>query len=352
MPQLLGNIACAPCGSSLQGIDLKGACPTCGRSVGDTLHTEIIDPATMTIVGDVVCHGCGYNLRTLRIDAVCPECAGRVSDSLAPSDLCLADKAWLRRVREGLTLLLVAMGGYAVEIVLVVALAFLSAGSSAFAPGSDWILVFSVILGIIGVGGLLLITAIERNPRGRPTSNLPYLAARWALLLFFVTLIMTWVLPETGLSIGLLHVVLSGISSSSAALALILVLICLRRLAIRACQTRVRQLTTTLLWLIGVGGLLLAGTQVCLVLMMPQFQAMATTVATPPPTTPIPPYGPSTPSGTMLVAAPATPMPGWMIYFGFLSCGGGLLMVIGYLVSIVALVLYRRMLTDAIAERR
>ncbi len=66
MPEL-GNIACAPCGASLQGIALDAACPACARSVSDTLNIAVIDPATLTIAGDALCIGCGYNLRTMHV---------------------------------------------------------------------------------------------------------------------------------------------------------------------------------------------------------------------------------------------------------------------------------------------
>lgn len=65
-------------------------------------------PAPAGVIdADIPCVGCGHNLRTLRWGALCPECARPVRDSLRPDDLRFADLNWLRRVRAGVTWLLV-----------------------------------------------------------------------------------------------------------------------------------------------------------------------------------------------------------------------------------------------------
>ena len=60
-----------------------------------------------TVAADIPCVGCGYNLRTLRRDAMCPECGRAVQDSVRTDALRLAALGGLRRVRVGVTWLLV-----------------------------------------------------------------------------------------------------------------------------------------------------------------------------------------------------------------------------------------------------
>ena len=103
------SIECAHCGSEQLRVDIRGDCLACRRPIADSINIEVLDTEALTVATDVGCVGCGYNLRTLRIDALCPECAKPVVASLRPDDLRFADTKWLRRVRAGVTSLLMAV---------------------------------------------------------------------------------------------------------------------------------------------------------------------------------------------------------------------------------------------------
>ncbi len=273
-------------------------------------------------------------------------------------------------------------------IALVAAVPF-SGRAPSFNPESDWLVVLSIILAIVGIGGLLLITAVEPNPKGRPPSSTVNRTARWLLMLCLFAALLGWLFSENLMAIPHWLGAFAPLSIFLMASSMILVLICLRRLAIRARRTGLRRMATVMIWLIGVEGLLTCAAQVFFALAMPQFQSMAATGATVPygpsvpgasttliaggaSTTsadssgeeaedvsaatapqPVVVYGPASTGTTVVTGGPATvvvpAVPGWMIFFGFFSCGNALLMVITFLLGLVLLVLYRRMLTQAMA---
>lgn len=67
---------------------------------------------------DVACRHCGYNLRGLALDGQCPECEMAIEKTLHGFLLRFSDPTWLKRLRSGLTLLIVAI---LIGIVLAIA---------------------------------------------------------------------------------------------------------------------------------------------------------------------------------------------------------------------------------------
>jgi len=57
---------------------------------------------------DLPCIKCQYNLRSLARDAACPECGSSVANSVLPWRMMFTDPAWLKKVRLGIMLGLVA----------------------------------------------------------------------------------------------------------------------------------------------------------------------------------------------------------------------------------------------------
>jgi hypothetical protein len=98
----------------------------------ETAPTCSTAPAGTPIDLDVPCAGCGYNLRTLPRDGVCPECGKSIAQSWYAYSIRRADLGqlresglpWLRAMREGVTIALVAFVlslfgiGYRVEGIL------------------------------------------------------------------------------------------------------------------------------------------------------------------------------------------------------------------------------------------
>ncbi len=77
--------------------------------MGSDVSSAIVHlDAAGRIAQDVCCIQCGYNLRSLLPGQACPECNTDVFESIRLSRLCLASKAWLRRVIVGSTVLAVA----------------------------------------------------------------------------------------------------------------------------------------------------------------------------------------------------------------------------------------------------
>jgi hypothetical protein len=67
------------------------------------------DSIPTTLDRDLFCFACGYNLRGLSSEGSCPECAAPVSKSVQGETLAAAaDPRWLRRLRIGIVLLLLA----------------------------------------------------------------------------------------------------------------------------------------------------------------------------------------------------------------------------------------------------
>lgn len=125
---------------------------------------------------DVVCRSCGYNLRGLMLDSNCPECDSAIEYTLHRFLLRFSDPAWLRRLRSGLTLLIVAI---LIGIVLAVAwIAVIISWPSMIDPSpivaGAMVLIPTAGLTILSIVGYVLVTA----PEPGSTSNGAGLSAR------------------------------------------------------------------------------------------------------------------------------------------------------------------------------
>ncbi|MCC6361064.1 MAG: hypothetical protein IT450_20170 [Phycisphaerales bacterium] len=116
--------------------------------------------ASGTITEDVTCRRCAYNLRGLHYEGRCPECGTPVGRSLLGDLLQYSDPAWVKRVSDGLNLIII---GVVVGILLgcVLGIAGRGAGRS-----SNSIVQFAVsaVAGLIGFVGAWMMT--ERDPSG------------------------------------------------------------------------------------------------------------------------------------------------------------------------------------------
>ncbi len=73
------------------------------------------DAATL---GDLLCTSCGYNLRGLMREMYCPECGAAIELSLRDDYLRNANPEWLRRVRLGMTMmLLMVVSGFIIGLI-------------------------------------------------------------------------------------------------------------------------------------------------------------------------------------------------------------------------------------------
>lgn len=104
---------------------------------------------------DVACRHCGYNLRGLELAGRCPECEMAIEKTLHAFLLRFSDSQWLRHLKLGITLLVIALlteilAGLVVGIAFMVALVFVveSMAEAGFFTGA---------LIVIGVGALLLL---------------------------------------------------------------------------------------------------------------------------------------------------------------------------------------------------
>ena len=109
MPRIEFQVKCHQCGTSLTGLDSAPACPGCARRILDPVDARLLDVATGMVGVDLTCITCMYNLRTLLFDAACPECGSPVAGSLQVEELRFCDAAWLRRIRKGLTIVVVSV---------------------------------------------------------------------------------------------------------------------------------------------------------------------------------------------------------------------------------------------------
>ena len=233
-------IECIHCGSDQRGVDITADCSACGNAIADSINVEVIDAETMTIAVDVTCVGCGYNLRTLQVDSVCPECASPVVASLPADDLCFADMKWLRRVREGVTLLVAATLAGAVMLVV---------------PFAVLLLLATIVVGVPGVWGMWIIaTHDSRLPRLKRSRGL-HRAVRLFTLVLCMLIAIHLILraielgaPSSGGAIAL-----TTFGWLAAIGALMCTLACLRQIAVRAHRDNLRKCTTVLMWMVPLG---------------------------------------------------------------------------------------------------
>ncbi|MGD8451179.1 MAG: hypothetical protein PVJ57_05120 [Phycisphaerae bacterium] len=128
------------------------------------------------------CSRCGYNLRGLEPAGDCPECAQPVRESLVSNQLRYADRRWLRKVRLGLLLLLVAAVSF-FACVLAMALALFMAVVTRSLSLDLFVAWVAIVCGVgsavLAFCGMLLFTACEPNEReGQPART-----RRWARIL-------------------------------------------------------------------------------------------------------------------------------------------------------------------------
>ncbi len=164
------------------------------------------------IAEDVLCKQCGYNLRTLSTESVCPECGTAVRHSLVGFYLRFAPLVWVRRVRRGLSILILSillqvLAGLVVAAwVVVQTLPALSSGpppSGGLPFDMQHTVALGTLLGIpvavLQIVGLLLLTA--RNPEQPPDQG-PAPVRVWirrSLWLYAAAPLLSWamVLPES-----------------------------------------------------------------------------------------------------------------------------------------------------------
>jgi hypothetical protein len=106
MPSIDCDIHCWNCGTELSGVDSHEVCPHCASAVDETLSRCGVGTDRLEIEIDLACVGCAYNLRMLPIASRCPECFTPIVRSLGINELMFANPEWLRKVRDGVVVLL------------------------------------------------------------------------------------------------------------------------------------------------------------------------------------------------------------------------------------------------------
>lgn len=105
------------------------------------------------IAADVPCLGCAYDLRGLAPTGNCPECNAPIASSVSGNLLRLAPVEWLRDLRSGLLLLIIATAGVPALIAFFLFLVPLKQHSEVFAA-----LLSFLLLECIGATGTFLAT--------------------------------------------------------------------------------------------------------------------------------------------------------------------------------------------------
>lgn len=375
----------------MQGVDLFGVCPNCGASVGETVNTSVIDPETTLVCDDVSCTGCAYNLRTRPVGAVCPECFTPVVESLRPDELRFADPRWLKRVRSGVTLLLLAASALIVGYLGLGALGLLLTRvvfSGAVEVGiAAVMIVLALLLPVAGVLGILAATAPDPRLDNAGVGKVARIAARWIVLLalvFVVGAIMplwTWVRAAAGPAV----IVFTGAAFACA-------LVCLKHVARRGHRPGLARLSTVLIWLLVAGAAVGTSAGVLVAVQMRQTmkrtravrataaQAAAVRAAAGPRATTQPTALPgSSAAGPDAAAQPNGTIPGTVtvtttgtggsrttvtttvvarsslgsvlsLVMSITYCGAAILLLACYVIGLVVLFMYRGLLSQAIAS--
>lgn len=213
-------------------------------------------PALAPVSFDLPCLGCRYNLRTLGVEGICPECALPVRRTLEHGWLIFADSTWLRRVRGGLSTMLLTLLVWPVGIAIIVFYAVFSAG------GEPDAIIMAVLTWSIGVVYIALwLFGVWGVTMPEPTSNpgrAPSKLGPWIRALQVVAIIM----------LGASFYISSGehevpspspfdllrifwpvtVSWTAYALGFLLLVAHMRRLARRIIKPTLRKLLTFLLW--------------------------------------------------------------------------------------------------------
>ena len=99
-----GNAACVKCGYSLAGLPHSGACPECATAVAKSVGPLMAFGEMVTI--KAACIRCGYSLTGLPVAGKCPECGSLVEDSLRGNQLQFVEKAVIKKLLSGTSLIL------------------------------------------------------------------------------------------------------------------------------------------------------------------------------------------------------------------------------------------------------
>ncbi len=259
-----------------------------------------VGEADARVADDLECMQCGYNLRTLPVDGLCPECAAPVRFSREGYYLRNAPVEWLRKLKGGLSLIIVSiLVGTLVGIGFVAyyAVQAIQAGPTVAAvpPARETALValFFVPIGIMLMIGVAKLTAAQ--PMGdeiAPRRDGTRVWARRALLTYLLMYV-------AGIALGGLAVAfedsvgiksanaLLGIASYASSMALlILVVRLLDTLMRRVPRAGIAKYARVVFW-------------GCLITVGPAVVAQAITLAS----------AMSMPTGATTMPAPAATMP-------------------------------------------
>ena len=124
------------------------------------------------VADDLECMQCGYNLRTLPVDGLCPECAAPVQFSREGYYLRSAPVEWLRKLKGGLSLIIIAillsaLGGVAVGAYYVVQAFRAGPTATAVPPARETTLVALFFVPI----GIMLMIGVAKLTAGQPVGN-------------------------------------------------------------------------------------------------------------------------------------------------------------------------------------
>lgn len=250
------NLYCSLCAGDLRGADITGFCPHCQAVITDTLAVGLLDTDSHTVDQDVTCIECGYNLRMLRVDARCPECGKEVLDSVRPDDLRFADTKWLKRVRGGVTNLLLAVGTFVImvlyEIVGSPPVIFLEKFLLAASIGGS---IFCLVMGVTGVLRASALDPHPRTPRGVRIANK---IAQWGCVLpIMVVVSFVFVSALANRLLGFFGFMFVGMLMLLTYAVPVAICYCLRHVAKRGHRDGARMATTALMWSVGAVGVLM-----------------------------------------------------------------------------------------------
>ena len=216
----------------------------------------IARPAAPPIPFDLPCFGCRYNLRTLAASAVCPECGIPIRRTLEHGWLLFADPAWLRRLRGGLSQLLLTLLVWPIGIAVIVTYAVFAAADE---PDPIVMAVMTWSIGVVFIA--LWLFGVWRVTTPEPATNSgrgPARLGTWiralhvlALVAFAATFYISSGFEETpspAVIDWLRNLGPAAVTWMAYTLGFLLLLAHLRRLARRVVKPTLRKLLTFLLW--------------------------------------------------------------------------------------------------------
>lgn len=153
------------------------------------------------IVTDVPCKACNYNLRGQLPMGTCPECGFPIEESLKSEQLRFADLGWLRKLRFGLTWIIIGTLGGSIVNALFQLLAWLVLSSRSRRFGRpknfadlDLAIQISVVMDflVFAIPSVMLCIGYwsftQRDPHAE-TKNLSQQMTRWTFLPSYIVLI-------------------------------------------------------------------------------------------------------------------------------------------------------------------